>query len=127
MNPEVKQKWVDALRSGEYEQGKDWLKTKRGFCCLGVLTDIYLKETGVGEWTSVSPHDPVGISSYSWDDGIGWRFENVVLPNLVRDWAGLSNHMPLVDVEYGEPQPIATVNDSGTSFTEIADMIEEQF
>lgn len=44
MNPEVKQKWIDALRSGEYEQTKHHLKTDNGYCCLGVLTDLYIKE-----------------------------------------------------------------------------------
>lgn len=35
---DIKQKWVDALRSGEYKQGQGYLKTEDGgYCCLGVL------------------------------------------------------------------------------------------
>lgn len=35
---EIKQKWLDALRSGQYEQGHGKLKTDDGkYCCLGVL------------------------------------------------------------------------------------------
>lgn len=41
MDPELKAKWLEALRSGKYEQGIRVLKTKEGkFCCLGVLCDI---------------------------------------------------------------------------------------
>jgi hypothetical protein len=42
MNPEIKQKWVDALRSGEYKQGRGSLRQKHEggdatYCCMGVL------------------------------------------------------------------------------------------
>lgn len=56
MKKEVKQKWVNALRSGAYKQCKEFLKlpedlTPRGsnfkhMCVLGVLCDIYEQETG---------------------------------------------------------------------------------
>ena len=35
-----KKAWVDALRSGKYEQGKEILKRDGKYCCLGVLCDI---------------------------------------------------------------------------------------
>lgn len=35
---EIKQKWLDALRSGEYEQAQNVLfDGKNGYCCLGIL------------------------------------------------------------------------------------------
>lgn len=39
MNPEIKAKWVAALRSGEYQKGADWLHNEAlgTHCCLGVL------------------------------------------------------------------------------------------
>jgi hypothetical protein len=45
MDPEVKAKWVEALRSGEYKQGQLLLKKERPdgtakHCCLGVLCEI---------------------------------------------------------------------------------------
>lgn len=45
MDPELKAKWVKALRSGEYEQARETLRTRRpeghfAYCCLGVLMDI---------------------------------------------------------------------------------------
>jgi hypothetical protein len=30
------EKWLEALRSGDYPQGKDWLFDGEGYCCLGV-------------------------------------------------------------------------------------------
>ena len=33
---EFKDKWVKALRSGDYEQGIDYLHSNNKFCCLGV-------------------------------------------------------------------------------------------
>ena len=65
MNAKVKKLWVEALKSGEYFQGKGQLviepkdmgyaldikeaEAETGdtlFCCLGVLTNIYVEETG---------------------------------------------------------------------------------
>lgn len=46
MNPRIKKLWVDALRSGEYNQCTGVLKSTvqpNSFCCLGVLCDVYGK------------------------------------------------------------------------------------
>ena len=42
------QKWVEALRSGEYKQGVGCLYDSRHdkYCCLGVACKVYEKETG---------------------------------------------------------------------------------
>lgn len=40
MNPEWKKKWVEALRSGKYKQGKEALCFGDKYCCLGVLCEI---------------------------------------------------------------------------------------
>lgn len=37
---ELKDKWLKALRSGEYSQTSCTLKDSDGFCCLGVLCDV---------------------------------------------------------------------------------------
>jgi hypothetical protein len=36
MDAQLKAKWVEALRSGEYEQCRDELTDGFGFCCIGV-------------------------------------------------------------------------------------------
>lgn len=40
MKRDVLNKWVAALRSGKYEQGRGNLCKDNKFCCLGVLLDI---------------------------------------------------------------------------------------
>lgn len=40
MNSELKAKWVAALRSGQYRQGKEALYADGAYCCLGVLCRI---------------------------------------------------------------------------------------
>lgn len=41
MKAELKAKWVEALRSGKYEQGHSALRNHDNkFCCLGVLCDV---------------------------------------------------------------------------------------
>lgn len=40
MDPELKAKWLDALRSGNYKQVRGQLALGGGFCCLGVLNEI---------------------------------------------------------------------------------------
>lgn len=44
MNKKDKQKWVKALRSGKYKQGKYKLHNKSDdtFCCLGVAVNLKL-------------------------------------------------------------------------------------
>lgn len=37
MTPELKQKWIDALESGNYQQCRGRLHDGKGYCCLGVL------------------------------------------------------------------------------------------
>lgn len=44
MDEELKEKWIAALRSGKYEQGKEKLHCDGKFCCLGVLADIVKPE-----------------------------------------------------------------------------------
>ena len=37
---EQKAEWIEALRSGDYEQGVEELYDGNGFCCLGVLREL---------------------------------------------------------------------------------------
>lgn len=46
MTPELKKEWIEALRSGDYNQGRYILYNEREnkHCCLGVLSCILQKE-----------------------------------------------------------------------------------
>ncbi len=41
MHAELKKKWLEALRSGKYKQGRTNLRDRcDNYCCLGVLRDV---------------------------------------------------------------------------------------
>lgn len=125
MNPEVKQKWIAALRSGKYEQGSEKLRSVSGYCCLGVLCDIYAQEHNAqwefrgNEETNLQPKDY-------------WYFgeQSEFLPESVREWAELNLYNPILRVEADEMfevnEEVSTLNDEGYSFSTIADLIEAQ-
>ena len=106
MNPKIKKRWCAALRSGQYEQATGQLKDGYGFCCLGVLTDLYIKENDK-EWNEL------GLCS-------GLCSSDGELNGIVCAWAGLDDASPSA----GEYE-LASMNDDGESFLKIADLIEQ--
>ena len=117
MNSHIKQQWLNALRSNEYSQGTGHLQTPDGFCCLGVLCDIYAKETG-------TPWETTSDGRFSYIKG-----ESNYLPEEVKEWAGLDRCSPLVKTSHlGDGiTGLAFLNDNGIEFSEIAQIIEEQY
>lgn len=117
MNPEVKGKWVAALRSGEYEQGQDELRGERleggyEFCCLGVLTDIYAKQRRIGFSRAGSARTIV-------EDDAG------LLPSQkVCKWAGIPYIEELDDKPTESTGKLANMNDEGKTFKQIAAYIQ---
>lgn len=77
MNQEVKKMWVEALRSGEYQQGKHHLNDNGKFCCLGVLCDLAVKD---GVNLKVNP-EPQNSYVITYDEHRCW------LPHKVAGWA----------------------------------------
>lgn len=53
MTPEFKKLWVEALRSGKYQQTKNVLRNDKGFCCVGVALDL-VDSKGWGKEISIS-------------------------------------------------------------------------
>lgn len=114
MNEEVKAKWVEALRSGEYKQTRSHLKDDKGFCCLGVLCAVYKDETGAGDWSNHgSNHTHENFKTPGENSWSG-------LPEVVQDWAGLEGSDP----EINETTLAGLNDDERLSFAEIADAIE---
>ena len=111
MNPEVKAKWTEALRSGDYEQGMGALKHK-GYCCLGVLGDLYKQSHPNVEWTPDEDRGHVLTID-------GQPSSNCFLPVVVCVWAELDQHADVGG------RSLASRNDSGSSFEQIADLIDE--
>ena len=110
MNEQVKENWLSALRSGDYKQTQLKLHTDDGFCCLGVLCDLYGKENNV-EWNLAN-------------NGHNYEFQDKEshLPSSVMEWAGVEGQNP--DIDNGT-ETLATLNDTGCTFEEIADIIQE--
>ena len=117
MKKKIKEQWIQALRSGEYSQTAGCLHSENGFCCLGVLTDLYLKEFDE-DWNAGDPSDEV--LSYHIDGEYNY------LPEHVKIWAGLDSESPIIVMQDGKEDALANLNDSETTFEEIAQIIEEQ-
>jgi len=110
MNQDIKDKWINALRSGEYKQGIGGLKYRDAFCCLGVLCDLHAKETDT-RWVDYAEEG--WLSDYLDNDGS--------LPDEVIEWAGLKVQDPVICSHF-----ISTYNDKkGYSFDRLADLIDK--
>lgn len=118
MNPEIKEKWLTALRSGDYAQGKGWLckveeDGSKAYCCLGVLTDLYLKETG-----------------QKWEFSAGcfeFQGHSGSLPSPVRQWSGVKEGFGGFETKGGDIDCLSGINDQNDSFDEVIEIIEERF
>jgi hypothetical protein len=107
------QKWVAALRSGEFHQDKAQLQTANGYCCLGVACEVYQREVGGLE-----------IRRPSWEEGVSYNDEFSSLPDVVKVWLGLQYADGDFTTSDSDNQTLADLNDLGTSFDQIADIIE---
>lgn len=126
MNPDVRARWVAALRSGRYARGTGRLRQTdttgtQLHCCLGVLCELAV-EDGVIDATST----PIGFSSITrFGGGDGWS--TAVLPPAVQAWAGVASCDPTVVGNDGVRVGLSTINDSNRyEFDGIADLIESQ-
>lgn len=129
MNQEVKAMWLDALRSGEYKQTRNSLCDTQGFCCLGVLSDLYLKENPEAKAKWSTGGNTVGFQYIAKDGEEIWDIE--FLPRPVMEWAGLTDDNPdVVFVNEGRQYeiPLSNLNDeSGYNFKEIAEILAQNF
>ena len=108
MNADIKQRWVEALRSGKYKQGSSCLKVNDSYCCLGALCELHRQDFPDKGWQRASARGQ--LFGYISKD------EAYLPPEEISDWAslGLSAYELLSDV-----------NDSGADFPTIASLIEE--
>jgi hypothetical protein len=126
LDPEVKRLFLDALRSGEYEQGRLKLRTfDNKYCCLGVLTDLAVK-AGVVRWIE---------SEYGW--GIEEALPNGTshvnttdLSDKVMRWAGLEvetcrSGNIFTGTNYQEDNLMHFNDQEDFNFAQIADVVEE--
>lgn len=131
MDKKIMQKWVKALRSNKYKQGKHALNCDNRFCCLGVLCDLYQKDAKAKKKKMLDVY--IGMSDgdtdlYYYDN------EEERLPDRVKDWAGLFS--PIGDISevpnieksrYKAYESLAMMNDMGKKFSTIANFIEKNY
>lgn len=131
MSKKNRELWKQALRSGEFSQGKSTLQSEDGYCCLGVGAQVYHECTG----------RPVKRDEYG-------RFEGITLTSEpeIQSWLGLHSaggsmrHVPLSklikyisSVKELPPEKLEHMclslwwlNDTaGFTFEEIADFMDE--
>jgi hypothetical protein len=100
INKEFWTKWIAALRSGEYVQGKGYLNRKEKYCCLGVAVDIL---------------DPNGWKG-SFDVKC-YEKEEACLTKQTLQKIGLSFELQA---------KLVKMNDNGHDFKSIADFLEKE-
>lgn len=145
MNNAVKDRWLKALRSGEFPQSRNSLHRVEasadipaGFCCLGVLCEIAVQD----EVVTKELHE-FGVAETYGDGHVAF------LPEEVVSWAGLSAfsdsdqgptfRLREVDDLLTEEEfhivrqmslshvTVVDLNDNGVSFDTIAKVIERIF
>jgi hypothetical protein len=131
LDPKIKAAWLEALRSGKYAQGTQYLHRDGHFCCLGVLCDLYVKEhPKTARWQQYDgmSHDLVlndprdadasslpPLTVHAWARGIS------------REEADREQDLSVRLPNYNHDVPLFRLNDSyGMSFEQIAKYIEEQ-
>lgn len=107
--PDFKAKWIAALRSEKYIQAGGSLKSSGGFCCLGVACDI----SGI-KWEKGSNYFMTPSKNTAFPDGEDLSAD---VMNSLRS----TNSGKASDAMH----KLADLNDFGSSFTQIANWIEE--
>jgi hypothetical protein len=112
MEAELKNKWISALRSGEYKQCSTQLRDEKDgvarYCCLGVLCDI------------INPDAWGGLERSNWfgrNDDDGPPSEGGYLSDEMCEEVGLDKRVMF---------DLTVKNDDGAPFGEIADIIERE-
>lgn len=104
LSKQLKEDWIKALRSGEYQQGTGFLcqlkNGKETYCCLGVLADIEYD----GFWEAESKVESAGSN---------WKIEMS------------STHYGAHLIGDHDVSELINMNDEGKTFEEIASWIEK--
>lgn len=118
MNTNAK-KWVDALLSGEFKQGKGSLRRDdidgKRYCCLGVACELFRRETGRGSWDPADHRFVIDRHSF-----VG------ILPPAVQTWLGLNSREGCFKGKVAHDADLTALNDMGETFERIAWVIQSE-
>lgn len=100
MKAELKKEWVNALRSGKYEQGRGCMYRDGKYCCLGVLAEV------IGlEFSRSTSHASVLLPS---------GYAAMPPPEILKS----------IDLAFFHAQDLSVMNDRGETFLDISNYIE---
>ncbi len=115
LKPKLKAEWLKWLRSGKYEQCEAALYDGKGFCCLGVLCDIAVS----GEW-EYNENTMTWLPPRSARQKItAEQFDN-------REHHLSEEAYTRLGLTKGDWTDLADMNDTGSTFKDIADYIESE-
>jgi hypothetical protein len=121
--PESVKKWIKALKSGFYKQGKQYLARQVPgeewkYCCLGVACETYILEGYKLPVEIQKIADGVKVKSYGKSKEIG------ILPAEVSKWLKTGSSKT-VTLHSPHPCSLTYANDNGITFEEIAKILED--
>lgn len=102
MDKNWKELWLQALKSGNYIQGKAFLRKNDKFCCLGVLCEITQPVLHMS--TQLHPDGTFSYENYTWN-----------LPPRV---------IQLTGIEQKDIMALAAINDKSDYFGGVINYIE---
>ncbi len=118
LKPQVKQRWLQALRSGKIKQARGKLRKKdNSMCCLGVLCNLHAESHPKIAAKQTKKTSYMGDSSLPPVEVLKWAFKN---------WDTQGGHVG-VEIPGADGIALAEKNDIGASFKQIADIIEKHF
>lgn len=112
-------KWLEALKSGEYKQGKRFLhritksNNESSFCCLGVACDLFKEELNINFQLRLNGHDLGGF----YNDG------GALPPQKIADHLGLNNILGGSSLKDGNL--LTKINDNSNDFNAVIKVLEE--
>jgi hypothetical protein len=123
----IAKKWVKALRSGKYKQGKGYLKqftskNEPRHCCLGVLCELYDQQMKKNHKKTLHGEYMISIADVEF---IRFNKHDGGLPRAVREWADITNPLAEFEIDDARSECLADLNDNGKKFSTIADIIEK--
>jgi hypothetical protein len=122
------QEWIKALKNGTHKQGKDVLAndlpTGKEFCCLGVACDLAVKKGILPNPRKLATNTGETTAYYY---GHHHELTRGLLPVSMVEFLGFKSAAGSFNDSFGsESSPSLTaLNDNGTSFKEIAKLIEK--
>jgi len=112
---DIKEKWLEALRGGEYKKGKHHLLNNNEYCCLGVLCEVQNRPRNISK---------VGITKF--DDDYGALSDVNPLYSTL-DAFGYFVGFNIISTNLLEHISLANLNDRVESFDEVIEVIEKYF